>query len=104
MERFILNENNIMFEKLHRLFAILEKEFPYSTMGEDFKGHHHIYRERTGTIVLMIWCNNKAWRISTDNEIDLFEIKKIIKELKQTIKNWDVKTKRSEKNKKVLDI
>jgi hypothetical protein len=57
--------------KLNELFDALQREFPYSTMGDDFKGNHNIVKTREGKVILYIWSNGKCWsaRIS-DTDLD----------------------------------
>ena len=81
-----------MFEKLNELFTTLEKEFPYSTMSDTFKGSHHIYHNREGMIIIVVWANGKAWETGIENEDDLKDIPKLITGIRNIVDTWDVKT------------
>lgn len=80
----------MIFEKLNELFDILEKEFPYSTMGNAFKGRHHIHK-KDGIIILNTWYNGSLWQTGIDNEEDFNDLPKLITSIRLMIRNWEIK-------------
>ena len=59
-----------MLNELHEFFDDLEKEFPYSTMGKEFNGHHAIYKDDDGKLKLLLWLDKRAYRIPLDAEFN----------------------------------
>lgn len=59
-----------MLNELHEFFDDLEKEFPYSTMGKEFEGHHAIYKDDDGKLKLLLWLDKRAYRIPLDAEFN----------------------------------
>jgi hypothetical protein len=76
-----------MFNKLNELFSALEKEFPYSSMGKDFKGGHSITRDNIGVIVVSVWWNGSVYPIGVEPN-DFEDINKFIIEIRRLITNW----------------
>jgi hypothetical protein len=76
-----------MFEKINELFSALEKEFPYSTMGVDFKGRHAITRERDGVLVVSVWSKGSVYPIGVDPK-DFEDINKFVADSRVIVDGW----------------
>ena len=83
----------MLFEKLNELFDALENEFPYSTMAESFRGHHHLYSDN-GKTILVVWYNKKAWSIELeDDDGNSDNVAPLIRKIKKYIKDWKALSK-----------
>ena len=67
-----------MYKYLIDLFELLEKEFPYSTMKKDFKGHHGMCKTEDGKLMITIWSLDRCWTVILEEESELKDTEGLI--------------------------
>lgn len=77
-----------MFDKLNELFKLLEKEFPYSSMGPIFSGVHHICVDRDGKLTLNVWANGRLWRTQICNSDDFNNLQDLVDTVRSMVYDW----------------
>lgn len=75
---------NDTLQNLKDFLTVLEKYFPYSTMGEDFKGKHNFTLGDDGNMVLCLWFNEMFYLVALDSN-DFIYIEESIKALKDSL-------------------
>lgn len=76
-----------MFEKINELFDALEKKFPYTDMGDGFRGNHHLFK-RGDLLIVIVWAKGKAFRDIVEAS-DLEDIPKFIASISKMIDTWE---------------
>ena len=79
----------MIFEKLNELFDLLENEFPYTSMGDSFKGSHFLIK-KDGMLILNTWWEGQAWQTGIQ-EKDLDNIPSLVQSVRDMIKTWPKK-------------
>lgn len=85
-----------MVKELYQLFKTLENQFPYSTMSETFKGHHHLILDREGRLMLNVWSNGRLYNYGLAGE-DLTDLPKLVSEIKADLEQKNKIRKNFEK-------
>lgn len=95
-----------MYRELNELFDLLNKEFPLSTMGPDFKGSHSL-RKNDEYLQLNIWSNGLCYPFCYPfcmEENDFLDLPMLISFIKNRINQLEKEKSEKEQMDEIREI